>query len=605
MSLLKFKKGLYANLPVDKAPGTVYITTDEKAMYVDIDESNRIRIGQIITLASKDLRPPFSTESFYYITDLNALARWDGTKWVQLNNTDSLTSEIAGVKGRVATLEGTVTTHGEQITALQGTVGDATTGLVKDVKDLQDEISKIVTAGGEPNTIEKITVGGVPVEIKDETVALGALAGLNEVDENHLKADLKEKINNIKATAEAAVKQSDYEIDKTNLNNTISGINAEITGVKDVIGSGKFDTTNTITKYAAGVDEEIAGLKTHNTTQDNRFTVLEETKTSHAKDITKLKEDVIAADTKAQQGVDDAAAADAKAVAAGTLAQQGVDDAAAAKTVADRAEGKADTNAEAITGINGTIATLATKAELTKAQTELEGEITTAQNKADTADGKADANALAIQGINATLTTQSEAIAKNATDIGTNATEIAKKANITDVNAIVGEEGTLTKRVAAVESAASTNAGLIRENATAIGENAKGVQANVEAIAGLRSEIGNLANVMNFRGAVIDTDSVVDPQPGDVVIIISTGVEYVYDTTNGWVEFGNSDATSSAIADLDGRLDTVEGRITALEETVGDATKGLVKTVADHGDTLTNHGNKIDALEGLLTWGSF
>ena len=68
------------------------------------------------------------------------------------------------------------------------------------------------------------------------------------------KADLKDKIANIKATAEAALKQSDYETDKKALNTTISGINTEITGVKNVIGSGKFDATNTITKYAAGVD---------------------------------------------------------------------------------------------------------------------------------------------------------------------------------------------------------------------------------------------------------------------------------------------------------------------------------------------------------------
>jgi hypothetical protein len=32
---LQFKRGLLANLPQDKTDGTIYVTTDEHAMYLD------------------------------------------------------------------------------------------------------------------------------------------------------------------------------------------------------------------------------------------------------------------------------------------------------------------------------------------------------------------------------------------------------------------------------------------------------------------------------------------------------------------------------------------------------------------------------------------
>jgi hypothetical protein len=318
-----------------------------------------------------------------------------------------------------------------------------------------------------------------------------------------------------------------------------------------------------------------------------------------------LKKDVVtnaaaakAADDKAIAAGNAASVADGKAVTAQGAAE-------AAQATANRAEGKADTNATAISGINTTITTLATKTELANQKTALEAKIKEAKDAADAAQGTADANALLIAGNAADIAENAEAIAENTTAIGANTaaigantTEIAKKVNITDYEARVGENGTLTKSV-------SDNAKAIGENTAAIGVNAKAIENNATAISGLEERIGDLTNVMNFRGAVIDTDSVIDPQPGDVVVIISTGAEYVYDTANGWVEFGNSDATSSAIADLDGRLDTAEGKITTLEGTVGDATKGLVKTVAEHGTALGTHTSDIATLMAAMTWGSF
>lgn len=108
MSMLNFKHGLYANLPSAINNGTIYVTTDEKAMYVDLNDT-RIRLSQIITLSTYDwqnLTPPYSTEAFYYISDANALLKYTGSQWMQLNSTAEIENSLAalGFKGIVAQL---------------------------------------------------------------------------------------------------------------------------------------------------------------------------------------------------------------------------------------------------------------------------------------------------------------------------------------------------------------------------------------------------------------------------------------------------------------------------------------------------------------------
>ena len=77
--MLQFKMGEWTEGfdNITKSPGTVYITTNEKAMYVDVDNDTRIRIGDIIQIDSvKQAKPPFSTEALYYFVKENALLKW-------------------------------------------------------------------------------------------------------------------------------------------------------------------------------------------------------------------------------------------------------------------------------------------------------------------------------------------------------------------------------------------------------------------------------------------------------------------------------------------------------------------------------------------------
>lgn len=92
----------------------------------------------------------------------------------------------------------------------------------------------------------------------------------------------------------------------------------------------------------------------------------------------------------------------------------------------------------------------------------------------------------------------------------------------------------------------------------------------------LQAKVANVSNVMDFVGAGSTLPANSSSQKGDVYVITSgddAGKEYVFDGTN-WQEFGYADANSSAITDLDGRLDTAESEIDTLQTSVTNITNG-------------------------------
>jgi hypothetical protein len=190
------------------------------------------------------------------------------------------------------------------------------------------------------------------------------------------------------------------------------------------------------------------------------------------------------------------------------------------------------------------------------------------------------------------------------TNIGTINESLDKKVNNEAYNAKVTE---LQNAITTAQNAADAAQGSANTNAAAIENNTKAIEANATAITTLEGKIGNLSNVMNFRGAFETYDKLTeieDPQPGDVAVITGTGSEYVY-SNGAWVEFGFSTTTSTAIADLDDRLTTAEGNIATLTGIVGDQTTGLVKDVASHAVTIGQNASNIAALMSYLTWGDF
>lgn len=108
-----------------------------------------------------------------------------------------------------------------------------------------------------------------------------------------------------------------------------------------------------------------------------------------------------------------------------------------------------------------------------------------------------------------------------------------------------------------------------------------------DAIKELKTAIGNMSNIMNFRGAVESQTAITDPVEGDVIAVTAgadAGKEFVY-SNGAWVEFGSvtaQDAAIKALQDrataLETRMTTAEGKLTTIQ---GSGEGSIAKALAD------------------------
>jgi hypothetical protein len=76
---VQFKRGLLQNLPQTYLDGTIYVTTDEHAMYLD-QGNQRIRLGDFVpvnTVADLPAAGHAYETAMYYVRQGNILARWE------------------------------------------------------------------------------------------------------------------------------------------------------------------------------------------------------------------------------------------------------------------------------------------------------------------------------------------------------------------------------------------------------------------------------------------------------------------------------------------------------------------------------------------------
>lgn len=202
MAMVNFKKGLLANLPDAKVEGTFYVTTDERALYLDVDGSTRVRIGdfqEFATLEALQANTNPSTTALYYVTELNVLAKWNGTAYVQINlDTGATSIEVVGDGNAVtaasydaATRKLTLTAGAtyatptdvdNKIAAKVGDVGEKTVKAYVDEKTsgiASDEAltalgNRVTAAEGDIDTLQgdKTVAGSVDKKIDDAIKAL-------------------------------------------------------------------------------------------------------------------------------------------------------------------------------------------------------------------------------------------------------------------------------------------------------------------------------------------------------------------------------------------------------------------------------------------------
>lgn len=120
-----------------------------------------------------------------------------------------------------------------------------------------------------------------------------------------------------------------------------------------------------------------------------------------------------------------------------------------------------------------------------------------------------------------------------------------------------------------------------------------------DQVAELSATIGNLSNIMNFRGVFATTSACTDPKPGDVIVAQDTGYEYVY-VNNSWAEIGDSSANlaritaiETSLADGGATYEYIEGAHTKVDNHTADKANPHSVTKAQVG--LGNVDNKSEA----------
>ena len=142
-NLLNFRMGAQERLAgTSLKGGTVYVTTDERAMYIDIDDNTRIRLGDFRIVASfEELQKQsdsWATTCLYYVTGSNALAYYNGTKWVLINDTEGLANNVENLISTVGKIQTQLAGLGEP-----GVAGSAKKYVDDADKAISDKIGAI------------------------------------------------------------------------------------------------------------------------------------------------------------------------------------------------------------------------------------------------------------------------------------------------------------------------------------------------------------------------------------------------------------------------------------------------------------------------------
>lgn len=182
-NMIKFLRGNVASLPATATPGAVYFTKDE-GLYLGLEDGSFHRYGDFIIVNDVASLPEAGAHEtcMYYCTSENVLAKWDGSKWIQINKQKTL-AELGGVAksvydAKIALLEkadsdnataisnlstyvGTIPTTAEA-TDIVGYIQEKTAGIATDtalaeltgrVKTAEDEIDALQAANAEGGAV--------------------------------------------------------------------------------------------------------------------------------------------------------------------------------------------------------------------------------------------------------------------------------------------------------------------------------------------------------------------------------------------------------------------------------------------------------------------
>ena len=389
---LLFRKGSLAGLEsASLVAGAVSFTTDEPAIYLDVQQGDSVvrkRVGDLIVyntvaelVAAGDTAVAgtvgtWSTTALYYVVENNALMKWNGSKWTQINSVSVIEVEFNELDKVVNGYEN------EEGTKVPGLV-ERTTGLENEMDQVQADIDAL-----EKNVGDSADVYVAPAEgqsAKDDTLwgrlnaeiarstardtahdaATGSLSGrLNKV-EGYVGSP---KRGNIAATGlHLKVDNNTAAIDT--LSNNFNDYKEEVSGaIEDALKAAKKHSDDADTAQTAALEKKItdgdeATLKSAKDYTDAEIAEVEKSITALQNKDTELGQ-AIAANTKAitdevNRAKGEEARIEGLVTAEGNRAkgeEARIEGLVTAE--ADRAKAAEKVNADAITGLGNTITQL-------------------------------------------------------------------------------------------------------------------------------------------------------------------------------------------------------------------------------------------------------
>lgn len=423
--LLKIKKGLYANLAAQAiTPGTIYVATDEKTMYVDVvnkdSKNERIRIsGNLLMVESlADLKPPFSSDVIYFVEKyndgekdvyVNALLRYDDEteKFVHLNKSTDLSS-------------------------VEGLISALTTRADKAEKDIAQNTSDIAA---------------LDAALKSHVEAVSGYGGRITAVEAQAKTNAAD-ITSIKETNTSQQTQIDANAQSiTNLTSVVAANKGEIEGslsaeeaarkaadkaINDKLGSSA-DVSNTTTAF-----KRIEALESKDVAFQSSLDALNSGLSTAQADIGDVTKRVGTAEAEIdalQEAIGSATGITGRLTAVEQLAQEGKDKAVAAQTTADEAKVSITTLESTVEKNNNDAAAdrAAIRTEFANADTAIKNDVSAIDTRLKTAETTLTSHQTQIDNLGEKIDSEITTAKKELTD------DIAEKVNA--VNAMTYKNG--------------------------------------------------------------------------------------------------------------------------------------------------------------------
>ena len=574
MANLMFKMGNYAGLDAaQKKAGTIYVTKDQHSMYVDISDTERIKIqGTVVAYDNlkdfgESVQPPYDSSVVYFIADKDALVRWNASAnegkgaWVRLNTPQSdlqaVIQSVETLSGSVSNLKDELDTAGTGIKARLTAVENKATQNATDIDALEVALdgegglkSRMTAAEGRLTTAE----GDIDVVEGRLDTAEGNISGLSDrvgTAESKITAleGADTAFGNRLTTAEEDIDSLEAE-----LNTASTGLKARMTAAEGRLtgAEGRLDTAE---GKISAADDKIAALEGADTTLGNRLTTAEGKITAAEGKITTAEGKITALEGRANIAESDIT---------------GI-------------KGRLDTAESNITGLQD---------ELTTPTTGIKARLTAVENKATknaedivTVGNRVTANETAIgdDNIAGSVKGRIKALETTASSVENRLT--AAEGSISDLDTIVKASGTgLVDKMAAVENKATKNAEDIAKNVEDIAKNAEDIAKNAEDIA------KNAEDIEVNKGAISD----IEDQIQVINELIGNGAESG-DTGNiasrlGAVEQKAADNTTAvgnlqtAVKSLQDDLNTADtglkARMTAAEAAI-EVNAGAISSLSD------------------------